>query len=275
LTKWRIKINVNKCQAVLYTRRTSPTLINPPEITMFGIAIPWTATAKYLGLILDRRLLFGPHIRSVIAKAYSRYWLLIPLMNTKDGLPIKTALLMYKTLLRPIITYASLAWGDLAAYKMAKMQTFQNISIRHHCDVHGPTSQTYNPYVRDFRTDVLDIVITKDISFQFDLNVCVALNSDHYPVILDAHCRASFKAPLTRYDQRRVNWNDYKAAVEDITRNPVVQSAADVEVRLSEFSTVISEALEASATSRRKSTTQASIRENNVDSILQLKSLVV
>ena len=126
LTKWRIKINVNKCQAVLYTRRTSPALINPPEITMFGTAIPWTAEAKYLGLILDRKLLFGPHIRSVIAKAYSRYRLLLPLMNTKDGLPIKTALLMYKTLLRPIITYASPAWGDLAAYKMAKLQTFQN-----------------------------------------------------------------------------------------------------------------------------------------------------
>ena len=47
-------------------------------------------------------------------------------MNTKDGLPIKTALLMYKTLLRPIITYASPAWGDLAAYKIAKLQTFQN-----------------------------------------------------------------------------------------------------------------------------------------------------
>ncbi|PSN37697.1 RNA-directed DNA polymerase from mobile element jockey, partial [Blattella germanica] len=66
-------------------------------------------------------------------------------------------------------------------------------SIRHHCHVHGPTSHTYNPYVRASRTDVLDIVITKDISFQIDLTVCVALSSDHYPVILDAHCRASFK----------------------------------------------------------------------------------
>lgn len=149
-----------------------------------------------------------------------------------------------------------------------------DFSIRHHCDVHGPTSHTYNPYVRASRTDVLDIVITKDISFQFDLTVCVALSSDHYPVILDAHCRASFKAPLTRHDQRRVNWDDFKSAVEDnITGNPVVQSAADVEARLSEFSTVISEALEASATSRRKSPTQAtaplppaiqaSIREKN------------
>ncbi|GFU73891.1 RNA-directed DNA polymerase from mobile element jockey [Trichonephila clavipes] len=50
---WKIKINVDKTVAVLFTRRkTQPT---PP--TLYSTQLQWSQSTKYLGLILDKKKL--------------------------------------------------------------------------------------------------------------------------------------------------------------------------------------------------------------------------
>jgi len=52
----------------------------------------------------------------------------------------------------------------------------------------SPTTNTFNPSVI---RDVLDIVITKKLSFPVYPTLCSALNSDHLPVFIDTACRSS------------------------------------------------------------------------------------
>lgn len=50
--KWRVKINQNKSQHTTFTLKQGTC----PNITLNNVPIPTSDTAKYLGLILDKRL---------------------------------------------------------------------------------------------------------------------------------------------------------------------------------------------------------------------------
>lgn len=126
LKKWRLNINIEKCQAVLYSKRTSHFRTLPPTLRLNGQDINWRQEAKYLGVILDKKMLFRRHIEWNRAKAYGRLKALYPLINYHSHLNIKTAITLYKALIRPIITYACPAWGHAAKTHIKKLEIVQN-----------------------------------------------------------------------------------------------------------------------------------------------------
>ena len=126
LEKWRLTINIDKCQAVLYTKRHSLYRRLPPELKLNGQPINWNTEAKYLGVILDQKLLFKNHINWIRARAFGRLKTLYPMLNYRSHLNLKTALTLYKALLRPIITYACPVWGNASKTHIKKLQVFQN-----------------------------------------------------------------------------------------------------------------------------------------------------
>lgn len=50
--RWRFQINPTKSKALLLTRKL-PAI--PAAVTMYQEDIPWVNSAKYLGVLLDRR----------------------------------------------------------------------------------------------------------------------------------------------------------------------------------------------------------------------------
>jgi hypothetical protein len=60
------------------------------------------------------------------------------------------------------------------------------------CLIFGPDTPTTSPYNLSVTPDVLDIVITQNLTFPVYLTSCSALSSDHLPVIIDTACRSSF-----------------------------------------------------------------------------------
>ena len=56
--KWRIEVNPDKSQAVLFPRSRRKPLVSPSPISMLGAQVPWASHAKYLGAILDSTLSF-------------------------------------------------------------------------------------------------------------------------------------------------------------------------------------------------------------------------
>lgn len=126
LEKWRIKINVDKCQAVLYTKRYSQYRYMPPQLSLYGHNIEWKNEAIYLGVTLDKKLLFKQHIQNTLGKAYGTLKLLYPILNNHNKIRINTGLTIYKALLRPVLTYASPIWGHAARTHIKKLQVFQN-----------------------------------------------------------------------------------------------------------------------------------------------------
>lgn len=128
--KWRVKINVSKSNAVLFTKKIKKEHIRTTEVTLFEEVIPWQSEAKYLGVIMDRKLTWGSHVKAVQLKTKKRMGLLKPLIKRKSSLSIRNGLLLYKTLLLPIMSYACCAWGTTCNTNIQKLQTVQNVALR-------------------------------------------------------------------------------------------------------------------------------------------------
>jgi len=125
--KWRIQINASKSVGVIFSLRRHH---SPAQLTFNNVNIPWNSSVKYLGLTLDVRLTWQPHISSKLQQAYQRLSMLYPILNKKSPIQKKCSLLIYKQILRPILTYACPVWGKCATSHISKIQIFQNKVLR-------------------------------------------------------------------------------------------------------------------------------------------------
>ncbi|GFX46161.1 RNA-directed DNA polymerase from mobile element jockey [Trichonephila clavipes] len=127
LTHWRIAINVDKSQAIVFRKWG---VIDPPfQLTLFDDNIQWVSVVKYLGLHIDSRLTFKKHIDYLAEKFWGRIHLAISLIGRRS-LSLENKVILYKQILRPVITYGSPVWGAAAATHMKKIQVIQNKILR-------------------------------------------------------------------------------------------------------------------------------------------------
>ncbi|KAJ8737082.1 hypothetical protein PYW07_000353 [Mythimna separata] len=127
--KWRIEVNPDKSQAVLYSKQRQ-SVTPPPPITMYGKPIPWEKQAKYLGVILDQHLTFSEHIRQARSRAAFAQSRLHYLLTARSKLSRKCKLRLYTAVIRPIMTYACAIFAHAKPRFLHKMQTLQNRTLR-------------------------------------------------------------------------------------------------------------------------------------------------
>ena len=123
---WRIKVNVQKSVAVLFSKRFPDPV---DDLVYDGSVIPWQQSATYLGITLDRRLNFEVHTRAVLAKSTGQFCRLYPLLNGRSRLPLEAKRLLYLALIRPIFAYATPAWA-FGPTSITRLQRFQNKILR-------------------------------------------------------------------------------------------------------------------------------------------------
>ncbi|GFW64559.1 RNA-directed DNA polymerase from mobile element jockey [Trichonephila clavipes] len=98
-------------------------VIDPPfQLTLFDDNIQWVSVVKYLGLHIDSRLTFKKHIDHLAEKFWGRISLAISLIGRRSPLSLENKVILYKQILRPVITYGSPVWGAAAATHMKKIQ---------------------------------------------------------------------------------------------------------------------------------------------------------
>ena len=113
--------------------------------------------------------------------------------------------------------------GDLNAKHVdwnSRLSTRREKLVRDDADensylIFGPNTPNTNPYNLSVTPDVLDIVITMNLSLPVYLTSCSALISDHLPVLTDAACRSSFQHPPDRPDYRRTDWASFETHLEN------------------------------------------------------------
>jgi len=64
--KWKIKINQEKTEAIIFTKRRQPLPL--PLKSEQGDKITWKESVKYLGVHLDSKLKFNKHITELRSK---------------------------------------------------------------------------------------------------------------------------------------------------------------------------------------------------------------
>ena len=109
LSDWRIAIKVSKSVALIFAR-VGGRFIQPRPVTLFGEPMEWVESTLYLGVTLDRRLTWSPHIDKVRKRTAQRMGMLGPLLIRKIDLSIRNGVLLYKHLIRPMMDYACPAW---------------------------------------------------------------------------------------------------------------------------------------------------------------------
>ncbi|GBO45706.1 putative RNA-directed DNA polymerase from transposon X-element, partial [Araneus ventricosus] len=127
-TLWRVAINTDKTRSVMF-RKGHPRN-NLQSLTFFEEELSWDKEVKYLGLILDSKLTFHSHIKYNTDKFWAKVHVIIPLIGRKSPLSLNNKVLLFKQILRPILTYASQIWGLAAKTHLKKVQIMQNKILR-------------------------------------------------------------------------------------------------------------------------------------------------
>lgn len=124
--KWKIKINPGKTEAITFTKRSIP----DRPIKIENERLPWSNTVKYLGITMDKKLIWQSHIQKTKKKAQQQISILYPLLNKKSKLSTKTKLIIFNSYIKPILIYGSPAWCFASKTLISTLQTTQNKTLR-------------------------------------------------------------------------------------------------------------------------------------------------
>ena len=126
-----LSIAPNKSSVTLFTpdKRHESNLV--PNVQINSTPIPLNKSPTFLGVTFDTHFTFSPHISSISSKVSSRIRILKALAGTSWGHQKETLLLTFKTLIRPIITYACPVWfPNVSPSNVLSLQRLQNRALR-------------------------------------------------------------------------------------------------------------------------------------------------
>lgn len=128
--KWKIKINQEKTQTIIFPWNKSPKRIQSRPLSFSGSPLQVQNEVKYLGVILDKKLTFREHISLSCEKALKSIRALWSLLNKRSKLTHRNKDLLYKCVIRPILTYASPIWYKAAKTHLRRLQVIQNKCLK-------------------------------------------------------------------------------------------------------------------------------------------------
>jgi hypothetical protein len=125
--KWKLRVNVSKTELILFTKRRPP---DPQSLQFHNATISWSNTVKHLGVLLDSKLLFTKHLKRILHKAMGTLLKIFPILARDSPLTIPNKILLYKLLLRSMITYAAPIWSSTSLTNYRHLQVYQSKCLR-------------------------------------------------------------------------------------------------------------------------------------------------
>ena len=106
-----VQFNASKSEDIVVTgSRRAP--VQPPALTLNGLAIPQTTSVKHLGIILSSDLQWKSQLKHVLRKVSGNIGMLRCLRRCLPPFLVKT---IYISVIRPSLEYAAVVWGNLCA----------------------------------------------------------------------------------------------------------------------------------------------------------------
>lgn len=100
------------------------------SLTICDYNIPVVAEYKYLGIILDRKLLWSKHINYIKSKSERGINMLKCIAKSKYGADPKISLMFYRSYIRSIIDYGCVFYGSASNSNLTKIDRIQYKAIR-------------------------------------------------------------------------------------------------------------------------------------------------
>lgn len=153
LIKWKLKINVNKCESISIVGHYKDLEKNVRKNalnTVFKInneLIAKVDKVKYLGVYLSKNFQFVDHVKFILNKVNAAQSLLSKIFNCKF-ISKQVKLIAYKQLIRPLMTYASPCWVNkniISSYQIELLRKKERFFLRKCCNLFRNASN--NKYV--------------------------------------------------------------------------------------------------------------------------------
>jgi hypothetical protein len=132
------------------------------KINFNGSALEWLNVVKYLGVLLDTKLLMKQNVENNIKKAQKATGVFYSLMKKNSALPLKSKITLYRSYIRPILTYACPVFANAAKTHLQKMQIAQNKNLRmvlsapYRTRIHLLHKRTKIPMITEFITKLTE-----------------------------------------------------------------------------------------------------------------------
>lgn len=123
--RWSMEFNPDKCEVLRVTRGHQPIIV---DYVLHGKALKVVDHAKYLGVIFTSDFRWNKHVLAVTKKANQTLGLLRRNLKIKSTSLKSTA---YKTLVRPLLEYASSAWDPFTQREIHMLEMVQRRAARY------------------------------------------------------------------------------------------------------------------------------------------------
>ena len=131
---WLMNFNASKCQTIHFSRKRNPIT---KTYTIHGEDLVSVDNATYLGVKLNSTAAWGPHCNSTSRKSECTRAFL---QRNLAGTPRQIKTESFKTLLRPILEYASTVWDPHTKSDADKLERTQRRYARFVCNDHSRES---------------------------------------------------------------------------------------------------------------------------------------
>ena len=123
-TNWSMSFHLENCQLLRVTKKLKQIITN---YLIHGKPVSQTKNSKYLGVIINEKLSWNPHIDEVIKKSNKTLGF-IKRNFYKSNKKIK--LKCYLTLVRPILEYAASVWDPSTKENIKRLEQTQKRAVR-------------------------------------------------------------------------------------------------------------------------------------------------
>ena len=117
---WKLFLNINKCSVLSLSLKKKPISVS---YSLGNDVLKRVTVQKDLGIFIDSRLTFVPHVDSVIKKANRLCGLVWRnFRSLKDERVLRT---MYCSLIRPNLEYCTVVFNSISAYQVQRIEKVQ------------------------------------------------------------------------------------------------------------------------------------------------------
>lgn len=127
--KWGIRLNVAKSKGVIFKGKRKYLYPNSrqyiPVLRVDGVEIPITENMRYLGVIYSGTFQFYRHVDHMLAKVKHSFGMYLRVLRTSGGLSNAVKLLVYRQIIRPLLSYAFPAWFAISSHQMERIRIWE------------------------------------------------------------------------------------------------------------------------------------------------------
>jgi hypothetical protein len=129
---WKIQLNQSKCEFIMLTKSSTMLKKTQADRIIFNKrTLAWSSSVRYLGFHLDSKLLFQSHINAALMKAKAlAFSTFLCFVKRNSSASLKSKLTVYRSLIRPTLTYACPVFSNCAKTHFIKLERLENKILR-------------------------------------------------------------------------------------------------------------------------------------------------